>query len=100
MKTAEDILYKNVGSANSYWSKNVTKSMKEYGNQFIDLIFIGKQKELYNQLFYEPSIPTKQIAERTGIESRNVSTQLNQMCRTGLVGFQQIGKLKYWHRML
>lgn len=106
MKSWDSLIEEHVDWSDDYrfahpaMRDSIDVAAKEFSNQFIDLIFIGKQKVLYKALFYEPSISTGAISGITGIESRNVSTQLNNMCRTGLVGFQRVGKLKYWHRVL
>lgn len=64
----------------------------------INLLFKGKQLELWNLLDFRPR-PTWVFSELVGSPTKNVSTQLKQMSnRTGLVKFKSEGKLKHWYK--
>jgi DNA-binding CsgD family transcriptional regulator len=57
-----------------------------------------KQKTIYNSLTNIPQT-TKEIGNNCGIDSKNVSSQLLQICKsTSLIAFKNNGRIKLWYR--
>lgn len=100
MKTMDEILVETHGDKD-YNYHGVKKAMHLWGEQkmqsMYELIFIGKQFEIWQHLTRVP-LTTGELSKRIEMPSKNLSTQLKQMSRTGLVKFTNNGKLKSWYR--
>lgn len=102
MKTIDKILHETHAHRN-YNYEDIRSAFglfrEELIKELIPLIIAPKQLEMYNQLVKSPAVETGTIARRLNMPSKNVSSQLTQlMKRTNLIGFERIGKLKYWYK--
>lgn len=77
--------------------KENVDELKDKIDSMYPLIFRGQQLQIWNTLHDLP-LSTGTLSTITNIPSNNVSKQLSQMSRTGLVKFIQNGKLKSWYR--
>ena len=63
------------------------------------IIFKGQLWLIWETLSHSTYITTGEIAKELNIPSKNISTQLNQMLKTGLIKVDRVGKLKRWARI-
>ncbi len=77
----------------------MNKTYIEGRRELFPLIFIGKQRLIWDALISTGYKTTGELAKLTDMPSKNVSKQLEQMSRTGLVKFTQNGKLKSWTKI-
>lgn len=64
------------------------------------LIFKGQHWQIWEVIPFGMYLSTGEISKELNIPSKNVSSQLNQMLKTGLISVDRIGKLKRWKRTL
>lgn len=79
--------------------RTINRLMRLSRNELYPLIFTGQKWILWSILLPSIQLSTGEISKDTGIPSKNVSTQLMSMTKTGLVKFDRIGKLKKWYRI-
>lgn len=101
-KSVDEILLEAHGDRDFNYT-DIKRAFHIYGEQMREEYLpymMGKQQlSIYNKLVKSPAIETGAIASWLSIPSKSVSSQLSQiMKRTGLIGFERIGKLKYWYK--
>lgn len=82
---------------------DIRKSMTRYHRQarfvLFPLIFRGQKWTIWDALMVTSSTTTGELSKLTGIPSKNLSSQLASMAKTGLVKFTREGKLKSWTKI-
>lgn len=102
IKTLDEILLDYHEDRNFNYH-DIRKSMGRYWRQgrslLFPLIFKRQQWKIWECLMSTEYTSTGSLSELTGIPSKNLTTQLHNMAKTGLVVCHRDGKLKSWKKI-